>query len=124
MEREVPGLAGERFSHAQASAHVETGSTSPGQGPAGSLTFRDSFRGIKIWCLAFTSFLRTKRMPRRSWRKLFSSGGIPGVVEENKMIDNWLVCPGGFLCVWHCLYYSVCANVIVLLFSTLVIPSL
>lgn len=33
-------------------------------------------------------------MPRRSWRKLFSSGGIPGVVEENKMFDNWLVCPG------------------------------
>lgn len=116
MEREVPGLAGEGCSHAQAGAHVKTGSTSPGQGPVGRLTFRDSFRGIRIWCLAFTSFLRTKRMPRRSWRKLFSSGGIPGVVEENKMIDNWL-------CVWHCSYYFVCVNVIVLLFSTLVIPS-
>lgn len=32
-------------------------------------------------------------MPRRSWRKLFSRGGIPGV-EENKMIDDWLVHPG------------------------------
>lgn len=97
MEREVPGLAGEGCSHAQASAHVKTGSTSLGQGPVGRLTFRDSFRGIKIWCLAFTSFLLTKRMPRRSWRKLFSRGGIPGV-EENKMIDNWLVHMGLPVC--------------------------
>lgn len=56
-----------------------------GQGPVGKLTFRDSFRGIKIWCLAFTNFLLTKRIPRRSWRKLFSSGGIPGVVKERMM---------------------------------------